>query len=230
MILSRLKVGRITGCGACVPPLTANDVDESPRVVAQVGYEPFLDAMEAHPDFNVIIGGRAYDPAPYIGYAMFELKRQCPGLSPAELKSRLGGFSHMGKIMECGGACSVPKSHGAIATAYPSGLFEVRPMAPESRCTPQSVAAHCLYENTRPDILSGPGGSMYLKNAVYEALPDGKSVRVSGSRHRSSAEEGKPFCLKLEAARVVGYRTVFMGAVRDCKALLQVTCAYSLRL
>lgn len=195
--------------------MTAADVEAAPRVVAQVGYEPFLDAMEANQDFDVIIGGRAYDPAPYIAYSMYELKRQYPSLSPPELKSRLGGFNHMGKIMECGGACSVPKSHGAISTVYPSGVFEVRPMAPEARCSPQSVAAHALYENTRPDILSGPGGSMHLTDVTYKQLPDGKSVSVSGSKYRSSREDGKSYCLKLEAARVVGYRSVFMGGVRD---------------
>lgn len=221
-ILQRLRDGQITGCGACVPPLTAADIEASPRVVAQIGSEPFLDAMEANPDFDVIIGGRAYDPAPYIAYAMYELKRQYPSLSAPELKSRLGGFSHMGKIMECGGSCAVPKSHGAIATMYPSGLFEVRPMAPESRCTPQSVAAHALYENTRPDVLSGPGGSMHLKDVVYQQLPDGRSVRVSGSKYRSSEDDGKPYCFKLEAARVIGYRSVCMGGVRDRKYFLPI--------
>lgn len=46
----------------------------------------------------------------------------------------------MGKILECGGQCSTPKSHGAVATVYASGLFDVRPMALESVCTPLSVA------------------------------------------------------------------------------------------
>lgn len=190
-------------------------MEASPQVVAQVGPEPFIDAMDAHPDFNVIIGGRAYDPAPYAAYATFQLKRQHGNISASEIQERYGGFLHMGKIMECGGQCSSPKTPGAIATVYPSGIFDIRPMSPSSRCTPFSVAAHALYENARPDILRGPGGALHLENTNYEQMKDGRTVRVSGSQYRSSKSEGLPHQFKLEAARVVGYRSMFMGGVKD---------------
>ncbi|KAK1964877.1 hypothetical protein LY78DRAFT_738806 [Colletotrichum sublineola] len=215
LILERLNAGRISGCGACVPQLTARDVTESPRVVAQIGPEPFVDAMEATPDFDVIIGGRAYDPAPYVAFSMYQLKSQHPDLSPEQLESCQGGFLHMGKIMECGGQCSTPKSHGAVASVYVDGTFDVRPIAPNSRCTPLSVAAHSLYENTRPDILRGPGGALHLDQAQYEQLEDERTVRVHGGRLVSSASLGQPYQLKLEAARVLGYRSIVMGSVRD---------------
>ncbi|KAF9774189.1 hypothetical protein IL306_007865 [Fusarium sp. DS 682] len=214
-ILERLNQGRLTGCGPCVPPATESEINASLRVVAQMGYEPFLDAMNANPDFNVIIGGRAYDPSPYVAYCVYQLTRQTKDLSTEELHSRLGGFYHMGKILECGGQCSFPKSHGAVATVYENGLFDVRPTDPNSMCTPLSVAAHTLYENTRPDVLRGPGGSLHLQDSKYEQLEDGKSVRVSGSVYRSSEEDGKPYQLKLEAARMIGYRSMFMGSVKD---------------
>ncbi|KAF5626143.1 hypothetical protein F52700_8860 [Fusarium sp. NRRL 52700] len=214
-ILERLKQGRLTGCGPCVPPATEHEINESLRVVSQMGYEPFFDAMTANPDFNIIIGGRAYDPSPYVAFCVYQLTLQSSFLSTEELHSRLGGFYHMGKILECGGQCSFPKSHGAVATVYENGLFDVRPTDPESMCTPLSVAAHTLYENTRPDVLRGPGGSLHLENSKYEQLSDGKSVRVSGSVYRSSAADGKPYQLKLEAARIVGYRAMFMGSITD---------------
>ncbi|KAH7178181.1 hypothetical protein DER46DRAFT_675926 [Fusarium sp. MPI-SDFR-AT-0072] len=214
-ILERLKQGRLTGCGPCVPPATEFEINESLRVVAQMGYEPFFDAMTANPDFNIIIGGRAYDPSPYVAFCVYQLTRQSNHLSVEELHSRLGGFYHMGKILECGGQCSFPKSHGAVATVYENGLFDVRPTDPESICTPLSVAAHTLYENTRPDVLRGPGGSVHLDNSKYEQLSDGKSVRVSGSVYLSSEADGKPYQLKLEAARIVGYRSIFMGSITD---------------
>ncbi|KAI7767260.1 hypothetical protein LZL87_009662 [Fusarium oxysporum] len=214
-ILDRLKQGRLTGCGPCVPPATEFEINESLRVVAQMGYEPFFDAMTANPDFNIIIGGRAYDPSPYVAFCVYQLTRQSNHLSVEELHSRLGGFYHMGKILECGGQCSFPKSHGAVATVYENGLFDVRPTDPESMCTPLSVAAHTLYENTRPDVLRGPGGSVHLDNSKYEQLSDGKSVRVSGSVYLSSEADGKPYQLKLEAARIVGYRSMFMGSITD---------------
>lgn len=177
--------------------------------------------MEADPDFDVIIGGRAYDPAPYVAYSLFQLKRQYPNLNAEEIHSRYGGFLHMGKIMECGGLCSTPKSHGAVATVYPTGVFDVRPTAPESRCTPYSVAAHALYENGRPDILRGPGGALHLNESKYEQLEDQRTVRVRGSQFRSLQSQGLPYQFKLEAARVVGYRTIFLGSVRDCKSLFR---------
>ena len=121
----------------------------------------------------------------------------------------------MGKIMECGGQCSTPKSHGAVATLYPSGDFEVRATAPGSKCTALSVAAHPLYENTRPDLLKGPGGTLDLRVARYEELTDGKSVKVSGSKYRSSKADGVPYQFKLEGARVVGYRSMALGSVKD---------------
>ncbi|KPM35795.1 hypothetical protein AK830_g10775 [Neonectria ditissima] len=222
-ILKRLHAGSITGCGPCVPPLTASAVEESRRVVAQIGPEPFIDAMEAHPDFNVIIGGRAYDPAPYAAYAAFQLKQQHGDDAGSEdIQERYGGFLHMGKIMECGGHCSTPKSPGAVATVYASGVFDIRPMSPGSRCTPFSVAAHALYENARPDILRGPGGALHLQKTKYDQLEDGRTVRVSGSRYISSKAQGLPYQFKLEAARVVGYRSMFMGSVRDHILISQI--------
>ncbi|KAF5586931.1 hypothetical protein FPCIR_7740 [Fusarium pseudocircinatum] len=214
-IIERLKQSRLTGCGPCVPPATEFEINESLRVVAQMGYEPFFDAMTANPDFDIIIGGRAYDPSPYVAFCVYQLTRQSDHLSTEKLHSKLGGFYHMGKILECGGQCSFPKSHGAIATIYENGLFDVRPTDPESMCTPLSVAAHTLYENTRPDVLRGPGGSLHLDNSKYEQLSDGKSVRVTGSVYRSSEGNGKPYQLKLEAARIVGYRSMFMGSITD---------------
>ncbi|KAK1485366.1 hypothetical protein CTAM01_12581 [Colletotrichum tamarilloi] len=215
VILERLNVGGISGCGVCVPPLKSKDVKDSTRVVAQIGPEAFVDAMEATPDFDIIIGGRAYDPAPYVAYSMYQLKRQNPGITHDQIESIHGGFLHMGKIMECGGLCSTPKSHGAVATVYESGMFDVRPIAPGSRCTPLSVAAHSLYENTRPDILRGPGGALHLDQAHYEQLSDQRTVRARGARFVSSIANGKPYQFKLEAARVLGYRSIVLGSVKD---------------
>jgi hypothetical protein len=140
-----------------VPPLKAEDIEASTRVLAQMGPEPLLDAMQANPDFDILIGGRAYDPAPYVAYATFQLKRRLPNTSYRDIQQRNGDLAHMGKIMECGGPWATPKSAGAIATVYASGVFDVSPIDPVARCTLYAVAAHALYENTRPDILQGLG-------------------------------------------------------------------------
>ena len=62
LIRSKMVGGEIKPCSRAVPPLTDKDVDEATRVVAQMGMEPYIKAMEEHPDFDIIVGGRAYDP------------------------------------------------------------------------------------------------------------------------------------------------------------------------
>src|ERR1700753_968489 len=127
----------------------------------------------------------------------------------------MGGFYHMGKIMECGALCSTPKSHSALATIYANGVFDVTPLDQKSICTPLSVAAHSLYEKSRPDILHGPGGELDLTRTTYEALNDGRSVRARGAEFRFSRIEHNEYTVKLEGAKVQGFRTMFQGGVRD---------------
>ena len=222
MVLEKLEAGKISGCGPCVPPLTANDVKATTTIVGQMGPEPYVRAMAAHPDFDIIVGGRAYDPAPYVAFCAFHAfgRSHQPVVSLDAL--RLGGFVHMGKIMECGGLCAAPKSHSAEATMYQNGTFDIRPLQPGTICTPTSVAAHTMYEKTRPDILHGPGGYMDLSAARYEALSDGTSVRVRGATFQSFKAQGTSYTLKLEGAKLTGYRSMFMGSFADPILLSQL--------
>ncbi|KAI1212070.1 uncharacterized protein F4807DRAFT_417462 [Annulohypoxylon truncatum] len=215
VVRERLNAGAVSGCGACVPPLTEEDIEASSRVVAQMGPEPFIDAMKANPDFDVIVGGRAYDPAPYVAYCSYLSGINLNDWSSPEVKRQFGGFTHMGKILECGGTCAEPKSHGAISTVFRDGGFTISPLTPTARCTPVSVAAHTMYEKSRPDILHGPGGYFDLNAATYEQLPDQRSIRVKGSVFHFSKESGLPYQVKLEAGSIIGYRSMFMGSFRD---------------
>ena len=121
----------------------------------------------------------------------------------------------MGKILECGGLCATPKSRGALATIYTDGTFDISPTSPSATCTTLSVAAHTLYEKSRPDLLYGPGGVLDLTTTRYDELQDGISVRVRGARFRFTRETGEPYTVKLEAARNVGFRTLFIGSFCD---------------
>lgn len=215
VILDRLRSGRISGCGSSVPELTEEAVNTTPHIVAQMGPEPYIAAMRENPDFNIIAGGRSYDPSPYIAYCAYMAKYPDDDTTSEAALKRWGGFTHMGKIMECGGQCAIPKSSGAYATVYRDGLFEVTPMDPSARCTAVSVAAHTLYEKSRPDHLFGPGGFLDLTTAKYEELSNERTVRVKGSNFHFSTDNGKPYQLKLEGAKVVGYRSMFMGSFRD---------------
>ena len=194
LIKTRLGQGRIGPCGP-VPVLTEEDVDAAENVVAQMGVEPFLQALEQDPALDVIIAGRAYDPAPYAALCLRK------GVSP-------GVAWHMGKIMECGGVCAEPKGAVILATIREDS-FDLEPMSLAARCTPLSVAAHTLYEKSRADLLAGPGGVLDLNAATYEPLNE-RTVRV-----RQSVFRPTPYTVKLEGAKIVGHRTIFIGGIRD---------------
>ncbi|KAL4985171.1 CoA-transferase family III domain-containing protein [Aspergillus falconensis] len=95
--------------------------------------------------------------------------------------------------------------------------FDLTPLAPRERCTPLSVAAHTLYEKTRPDRLPGPGGVLVLDNASYEQLTE-KTVRVRGAEFVPSPV----YQVKLEGVEKLGYRTIFIGGIRDPILISQI--------
>lgn len=195
VILKRLGAGQIEPCSSA-PALTADDVTQSTNIVAQMGAEPFLKVLQEQPDIDIIVSGRSYDPAPFAGLCMLH------GIDP-------GVYWHMGKIVECGANCAEPKGKVILATVRKDS-FDLEPMNPAERCTIASVAAHSLYEKTRPDLLSGPGGILDLRQSHYEQLND-RTVRVSGSTFIPS----EVYKVKLEGASVIGYRTIFIGGIRD---------------
>ncbi|KAK3987284.1 hypothetical protein QBC44DRAFT_351900 [Cladorrhinum sp. PSN332] len=192
--------GRIAPCGGGVPALEARDVDDPPVIVAQMGLEPWLKALQQHPDLDIIIAGRSYDPAPYAAFCLYK------GFPD------LGLAYHMGKIMECGAVCATPKSAEAIAIVRKNS-FDIRPLNPNSKCTPLSVAAHTMYENSRPDLHLGPGGTLDVTESKYEQLADGRTIRVTGSKFIPVPENA--YTIKLEAARQSGYLAIFIGGIRD---------------
>ncbi len=195
VVSSRLDQGRLAENIRGELP-TAADIRDSIGLVAQMGSGPFTEVLNSNDPVDVIIAGRAYDPAPHAAWAMSQ------GVEP-------GYAWHAGKILECGGACAEPKGGGVIAALHNDG-FEITPMSPDQRCTPLSVAAHTLYEKGRPDLLPGPDGVLDVTNCIYEAV-DNRTVRVSGSQHR----DAEALTLKVEGAAIAGQRAIFIGGVRD---------------
>ncbi|MEY9848232.1 hypothetical protein ABH940_005333 [Streptacidiphilus sp. BW17] len=177
------------------PQLTAEDVDASTHVVAQMGTEPFVAALAGGAD--VVLAGRAYDPAVFAALPL------------------LHGFDaglalHLGKILECAAIAALPGSGSdCMFGTLRRDHFVVEPLTPERRCTPTSVAAHTLYEKSDPYHLPGPGGELDLSACVF--TPEGeRGVKVSGSRHVP-----RPYAVKLEGARLRGHRTVSLAGARD---------------
>lgn len=193
-----------------------------------MGPEPFLDALNDHPDLDVLVGGRAYDPSPFVAFAEYCRQRLGHGASngiQGDNNTLVGGFTHMGKILECAGLCAIPKGGGALATVYVDGSFDVVPMASTARCTPLSVAAHTLYEKSRPDRLYGPGGCLDLTKAEYTQLSDERTVHVRGGQfHWSVADPNVGrYQVKLEGAKAVGYRSMYVGAIKDRECALHAS-------
>lgn len=121
----------------------------------------------------------------------------------------------MGKIMECGGICAVPKGRSMIATMRKDS-FDLTPLSPAERCTPLSVAAHTLYEKTRPDLLPGPGGVLNLNGARYEQVTP-KTCRISGAKFEKTLYQ-----VKLEGVTHLGHRSIFVGGIRDPILISQI--------
>lgn len=196
LITEKLASGAIHPCSGA-PELTQADVDATVQAVAQMGAEPIVKALEEHPDADIIVAGRAYDPSPYAAFCISK------GITDP------GIIWHMGKIMECGAFCCEKKGQVILATVREDS-FDLEPMDPTNRCTEVTVASHTLYEKTRPDLLPGPGGQLNLQNSHYQQINE-RAVRVWGS----SFEPSPQYQVKLEGAAVVGYRCVFIGGVRD---------------
>ncbi|KIW11219.1 hypothetical protein PV08_10519 [Exophiala spinifera] len=200
-IKAKLKKAQIHPCGP-VPDLTINDIDNAIEIVGQMGAEPFLSALQNDPD--IILSGRSYDPAPFAAFCLHQ------GVDP-------GVAWYLGKIMECGAFCALPKGRIMVGRVRQSS-FDLTPVSPFERCTPVSVAAHTLYEKTRPDRLPGPGGVLNLDRVHYEALEDGRTVRVSGARFEPSVT----YQVKLEGVEKLGHRTIFIGGIRDPILISQI--------
>ncbi len=194
-IKKEMQAGRVEPLGP-VPPLDPREVDAATVVVAQMGAEPFLKALDESEGVDVVVSGRSYDPSPTAAMAIRA------GFDPALAW-------HMGKIMECGALCAEPVGRNVMGWLR-RDHFEIEPLNPNERCTTASVAAHTLYEKTHPFLLAGPGGTLDLSQCKYEQVTD-RRVRVSGSRF----EPSKHYTVKLEGARTSGYRSIFIAGARD---------------
>ncbi|MGZ8212585.1 MAG: acyclic terpene utilization AtuA family protein [Burkholderiales bacterium] len=177
-------------------PLTPEVIDRCGPIVAQMGVEPFMKALDAGAE--VIIAGRACDDVIFAALPM--LKGFDVGLS-----------LHCGKILECAGLSAVPTDLAEpLLGRVRRDHFEVEPCHPDHRCTTVSVAGHSLYERGDPCLQPGPGGMNDLTHAVFTQI-DARTVRVSGSRFVPDAR----YRVKLEGAEKLGYRSIVLVGIRD---------------
>jgi hypothetical protein len=188
------RSGRLTALPGA-PTVDAAAIEGSEAVVAMMGTEPIVAALDAGAD--VVLAGRASDAALFAAVPMLR------GVAA-------GTAWHMAKVLECGAAAVTHRTRPDGMFAWlEADAFTVRPPNPGYRCTPLSVAAHALYENADPFVLTEPPGKVGLQDARYEAL-DERTVRVSGSTFTPA-----PYTVKLEGASLVGYRSIVQGGIRD---------------
>ena len=185
------------------PELTEQTIRRAERFVAMMGIEPIQAALKK--GAQVIVAGRCSDVAIYAALPVLE------GIP------RWVAF-HAGKILECGAASAEQRQYPdcMVAELEQSG-FTVEPPNPAFRCTPQSVAAHALYETADPYHLVESGGVLDTSRAQYSGVDD-RAVRITGSRFISAAR----YTVKLEGAALAGYRSVVVAGIRDPLVLRQL--------
>ena len=190
--LAEGRVQALTGA----PPLTAESIDQSSGLVGQMGTEPIEAALEAGCD--VIIAGRAYDPAVFAALPILRGYDRALAL-------------HMGKILECATIAALPGSGADCALGIlERDHFVLQALSETRHFTPTSVAAHSLYEKSDPYLLPGPGGALDLSGVRFEDIGEGR-VAVSGSRFQPTDQSW----IKVEGACPVGHRSVSIAGARD---------------
>lgn len=184
-------------------PLSPDDISQAEHIVAQMGCEAYWPALRENPD--IIIGGRAWDVANIAALPL--LKGYPRGLT-----------LHMGKIVECGSLAARPTGGGdLIIGRLRDDHFLVEPCHPDKACTVQSVSAHTFYEKTDPLMLAGPGGTVDLTKTVFEQYDD-RRVKVTGSAFIAADK----YTVKLEGARLAGYRAITIGGARDPRFIANI--------
>lgn len=204
-LLKKLKEKKVKPTTA-EPVLTADAVDKSKRLVAQIGVEAFVESLNK--GANLIIAGRSLDIAEF---AAFPIWKGFPkGLS-----------LHLGKILECGAIASSPGSgRDCLFGVIRKDHFLVFPTNPKRQCTKLSITAHSLYEKDDPFKIWSTDGYIDLSESKFEEIDD-RTVKVSGTRFIPIVSTR----LKVEGVSLVGHRFVSIAGTRDpyfISSLLQV--------
>lgn len=183
-------------------PLTEEIIDSCTEIVAQIGVEPIIQALDMGPD--IVLAGRACDNA-------------CFAAEPIRQGFDKGIALHLGKIIECGSACSIPLPGSKImrtpmvGTLTSHNYFYVRPGTDDWISTVRSIAGHEAYERTDPLYQAEPGGFLDLRG-VKLTQHNEQCVKIEGSRWIK--DEGN-YHVKLEGCEKVGHRSLFIVGARD---------------
>ncbi len=190
--------GRITPLPGA-PEADAETLRGCSHIVALAGAEQIRAALETGAD--IVIAGRTTDTA--IIAALPLMRGDHPGAA-----------WHGAKVGECGALATTRPASGVVMMEFDAEGFTMTPMAEGVAATPETVAAHMLYENADPFRLHEPGGVLDVRGARYRAL-DARRTRVTGARWEPAAR----YTLKLEGARPAGVQVVSLALMRDPAAI-----------
>jgi hypothetical protein len=184
------------------PVIDAETIHACDHIVALAGAEHIQAALATGAD--IVLAGRTTDTATIAALPLLR-------------GEHAGAVWHGAKIGECGAFCTTKPSSGVVMITFDEDGFIVEPMAEDAVCTPHSVSAHMLYENSDPYILYEPGGHLDVTAARYHAL-DARQVRVTGSQWVPA----EAYDVKLEAARIAGYQTTMLAVIREAQYVSRV--------
>ena len=174
--------------------LMAQDIDRSMHITAAMGPEPIQEALRR--GAQIVLAGRATDASIYAAV-------------PLMLGCKPGPVWHAAKVIECGAACSFPKTHDSMMAHIEEDSFVLDPPNPIKQVRCINAAAHTMYEATNPFQVVEPDGIIYTSECEYEQI-DERRVRVRGSKFLA-----KHYSVKLEGVESIGYRTICIGGTHD---------------
>src|ERR1700730_7420195 len=116
-------------------PVSGEVIDSCEHIVALMGAEPYIAALQAGAD--IILGGRTTDTAVLAAV-------------PLMRGAAAGASWHAAKVAECGGVCTVIRGDGGVLMRVGTNGFDIEPLSSTNRCDTHSVSAHMLYENSDP--------------------------------------------------------------------------------
>src|SRR5271163_4829040 len=190
-VIAELRKGalRATGTG---PELSENALRES-TIVGQMGIHPLITALEGGAQY--VLAGRSCD------VALFASDMIRRGIDA-------GLAYHVGHVLECGALACDPGSPSdcLVAEVYDDGSAVFVAPDPSRRCTPYSIAAHSLYEESHPQLQFYPEGILAMEKTQFFA----RDARTSGIKNSVFVRSAKPWpwSIKLEGVRRVGARKV----------------------
>jgi hypothetical protein len=191
IVIQEFRAGalRPTGIG---PDLDEEALRES-TIVGQMGIHPLMTALESGAQY--VLAGRSCD------VALFASDMIRRGIDA-------GLAYHVGHVLECGALACDPgsPSDALVAEIYDDGTAVFVAPNADRRCTPYSIAAHSLYEESHPQLQFYPEGILVMDKTEFFT----RDSRAAGIRNSKFVRSSRPWpwSIKLEGARRLGARKV----------------------